>query len=378
MKFLSLFFCSFALTVATPLHAQMRGAWCASVHNLNFPSSPGLSAAQQRAEIITMLDTAQKCGLNAILFQVRPESDALYSSRIEPWSRYLTGKQGTSPGYDPLAFCIAQGRKRGIAVHAWLNPYRAVASAGKEVAANHISRRYPQYAYRVGSTIIMDPGAPEIQAHILAVVRDILSRYDVAGIHFDDYFYPYPNNGKVPHFPDDKTFAAYRAAGGKHADKGAWRRASVTSLIARTYQLVHAIKPEAKFGVSPFGIYASGVPAGIKAGVDQRNHLFCDSLTWLKMGIVDYLAPQLYWKDGGEQSFSTLLRWWRSSRANPRAIPIVPGIAIERLNSQRWPVTEISKQIQIERSTSRAAGFLLWDMRTLRRNTKGVQSVFTR
>jgi len=364
-----------ALFSLTSLHAEIRGAWVASVWNINFPSSSGLSVEKQKAEMIRLLDSAAAARLNTILFQVRPESDALYASRLEPWSRFLTGKQGVSPGYDPLAFCIAEARKRGIAVHAWINPYRAVASAGKDVASNHISRRYPQYAYRIGSVIMMDPGAPAVQKHILDVVRDILTRYDVAGIHFDDYFYPYPGNtGKLPNFPDDKTYQAYRATGGK-LDKAEWRRASVNTLIRRTHALVREVKPNAQFGVSPFGIYTKGTPKGIVAGVDQLNHLHCDSVSWLRNGTVDYLAPQLYWRDGGNQCFTTLLRWWRSPNVNPRRIPVIPGIAVERMRSQNWPRDEIAKKIRIERSTPPASGFFLYNIHDVVENTKGLRSV---
>src|ERR1700704_1646548 len=166
---------------------DFRGAWIASVHNINFPSSQGLSADAQKAQIVRLLEAAKRCHLNALMVQVRPESDALYPSRIEPWSRYLTGTQGGSPGYDPLAFFIAEAGKRGIEIHAWLNPYRAAANSSQPRAANHVSRRFPQYAYRVGSMLWMDPGAPAVQENIVNVVRDVVQRYEIAGIHFDDY-----------------------------------------------------------------------------------------------------------------------------------------------------------------------------------------------
>lgn len=358
-------------------HAEMRGAWIASVHNINFPSKPGLPAATQQAEIVRLLDAAKRAGLNAVLLQVRPESDALYASPIEPWSRYLTGSPGTSPGYDPLAFCIAEARKRGIEVHAWINPYRAVASAGRPVTSNHISRKFPQYAYRVGSVVFMDPGAPAVQNHILAVVRDLMTRYDLAGIHFDDYFYPYPDNkGRLPSFPDEKTYASYKAAGGK-LSKADWRRENVNTLIRKTGQLVRQTKPGAKFGVSPFGIYTKGVPSDVTAGVDQLNQLFSDPVRWMREGWIDYLAPQLYWKDGGKQSFTSLLRWWRSPSVNPRGIPIVPGIAVDRMSSHGWPSSEIGRQVGIERSMAprNGGGYLLWNIEAVKNNTKGVNSV---
>jgi len=365
-----------ACLCATAAFADFRGAWVASVHNINFPSSQGLSQEAQKAQIIRLLDAAKRCRLNALMVQVRPESDALYSSSLEPWSRFLTGTQGGSPGYDPLAFFIAEGRKRGIGIHAWLNPYRGAATSGNR-AENHITRRFPQYAYKVGSVVYMDPGAPEIQAHILRVVKDLLTRYDLAGIHYDDYFYPYPtDSGKTYPFPDDATYSAYRSRGGT-LGKADWRRENVNSLIRRTGELVHATRPGAKFGVSPFGIYQPGVPAGIKAGVDQYNQLFGDPVKWLGQGWVDYLAPQLYWREGGPQSFSALLKWWRGPQANPRGVPIFPGIAVDRLSEKGWPADEIAQQLRIERATGPRpqGGAIFWSMKPLLNNTKGVDAI---
>lgn len=360
------------------VRAEVRGAWIASVHNINFPSKKGLSPEAQKAEIVRLLDAARKANLNAVFFQVRPESDALYASRIEPWSRYLTGRQGTSPGFDPLAFAIAEGKKRGLGVHAWLNPYRANASASNPLASNHIARKYPQYAYRVGSGVWMDPGAPEVQNHIVAVVKDLLARYDLAGIHFDDYFYPYPDTkGHLPNFPDDKTYAAYRAKGGK-LPKADWRRDNVNSLIRKVHQAVKSAKSSTLFGVSPFGIYTKGAPPDVKAGVDQLNQLYCDSVRWMKEGWVDYLAPQLYWKEGGPQSFSSLLRWWRHPQVNPRGVLIIPGIAVDRMSAHGWPASEIATQLRIERTTSPRGqgGYILWNIASLRNNTKDILQIF--
>lgn len=357
--------------------ADMRGAWVATVHNINFPSKPGLSAAEQKAQIVGILNAAERARLNAIFFQARPESDALYDSRLEPWSRYLSGRQGVAPGFDPLAFCIAEARKRGIGVHAWLNPYRAAANASQPRTPNHISHRYPQYAHRIGNVLWMDPGARPVQDHILAVIRDLLTRYDLAGVHFDDYFYPYPpEKGSLPNFPDDKTYAAYRAGGGK-LDKPAWRRENVSSLIRRAGQTVRATRPGAVFGVSPFGIYRPGIPEGIKAGVDQYGQLFSDPVQWMREGAVDYLAPQLYWKEGGPQSFSRLLRWWRGPEANPRGVPILPGIAVDRMGSHGWPASEITTQLRIEKSTQPRGrgGFILWNIQPVKANTKGIASM---
>ncbi|MEX1119000.1 MAG: family 10 glycosylhydrolase [Terrimicrobiaceae bacterium] len=358
--------------------AEIRGAWITTVHNINFPSKKGLSAGEQKAQIIHLLDAARRARLNAVFFQARPESDAVYASKLEPWSRYLTGTQGSAPAFDPLAFCISEARKRGIVVHAWLNPYRAAANTSFPRTSNHISRRYPQYAYRVGSVLWMDPGAKPVQEHILAVVRDLLSRYDLAGIHFDDYFYPYPTpSGQLPNFPDDKTYAAYRASGGSLA-RGDWRRENVNSLVRQVGRTVRATKPGALFGISPFGIYRPGIPEGTKAGVNQYEQLFSDPVRWMREGSIDYLAPQLYWKEGGPQSFSLLLKWWRSPATNPRGVLVIPGIAVDRLTSHGWPSSEIATQLRLEQTIQPRGqgGYILWNIKAIRENTKGVASLF--
>lgn len=365
------------LTAASLAHGEFRGAWISSVYNINFPSAPGLSVKTQKAQAVRLLDAAKIAGLNAVMIQVRPESDALYDSKLEPWSRYLTGTQGRSPGYDPLAFFIAEARKRGIEVHAWLNPYRAAANASQPRTSNHISKRYPQFAYKIKNTLWMDPGAPAVQKHIVNVVRDLASRYSIAGIHLDDYFYPYPaDSGATYPFPDDATYAAYRSSGGT-LSRADWRRNNVNSLIRSISKAVHAEKSNIKFGVSPFGIYTKGSPPDVKAGVDQYNQLYSDPLTWMREGWIDYLAPQLYWADHGPQSFSSLLRWWRSPQVNPRGVQVWPGIAVDRLTSHGWTASEISNQLGLEKTIAPRGhgGFLLWNIDPIAKNTKGITPV---
>lgn len=355
--------------------AEFRGAWVSSVYNINFPAKAGLSADAQKANAIRLLDAAKSAGLNAVFFQVRPESDALYESKLEPWSRYLTGAQGRSPGYDPLAFFIAEAKKRGIQVHAWLNPYRAAASAGDAKSPDHISRKFPQYAYKIRSVLFMDPGAAPVRQQIVAVAKDLLRRYDLAGIHLDDYFYPYPpESGSPTPFPDDATYGAYRSSGGK-LSKADWRRENVNALIRDLSAAVHSTKPGAKFGVSPFGIYTKGVPPDVKAGVDQLNDLYSDPVRWMREGWVDYLVPQLYWAEDSPQRFSSLLRWWRGPEANPRGVPVWPGIAVDRMISHGWSSAEIARQLALEKSIGQHGGFVLWNIGPIEKNTKGIVSV---
>jgi uncharacterized lipoprotein YddW (UPF0748 family) len=352
-----------------------RAAWIASVFNLNFPSAPGLSAATQKRELIDLLDTAKKYRLNAVFFQVRPEGDALYASTLEPWSRYLTGVQGRSPGFDPLAFLIEEGKIRGVAVHAWINPFRAAASQGKPRAVGHMAQQLKQFCYPVYTSLWMDPGAIEVQDHVVRVVRDIVRRYAVAGIHLDDYFYPYPKDYKHPvYFPDGKTYKKYTEAGGL-LSRADWRRRNVNQLILRLHRMIRAEAPAMRFGISPFGIYTQGQPSTVKVELDQYQQLYADPVQWMKEGSVDYLVPQLYWRDKSEQSFSALLAWWRSPAVNPQGVPIYPGIAVERLGGGfNWPVSEIARQLELEQKIGPrpGVGMVFWNIKPLQRNQKGV------
>jgi uncharacterized lipoprotein YddW (UPF0748 family) len=353
----------------------LKGAWVASVYNLNFPSKSGLSVETQKAQIRKIIDVAARSGLNALMVQVRPECDALYSSSIEPWSRFLTGTQGVSPGYDPLAYFIEEGKREGIAIHAWINPFRAATNFAEPRSSNHISREFGGYVCRIGNSLWLDPGEPAVREHIVEVVRDILRRYAVSGVILDDYFYPYPSRSYARgSFPDHSSFSKY----GGGMEKDDWRRQNVNRLIRELHQAMKEIRPTALFGVSPFGVYRRGFPADVIVELDQFNDLYADPVNWLKHGLVDYLSPQLYWRDKSAQSFSTLLRWWRSPQVNPLRIPIYPSIALDRLGgSYRWPSSEIASQLAIEEATKPrySGGFLLWNMGPLMENEKGVAVV---
>jgi uncharacterized lipoprotein YddW (UPF0748 family) len=366
-------------TLAAPLPAQeMRAAWVASVFNLNFPSQPGLPAARQQAEIIAILETARAARLNALMIQVRPEGDALYRSALEPWSRSLTGVQGRDPGYDPLEVFLREGARRGIAIHAWINPYRAAANASQARAASHVSKRFPGHVHKVRSLLWCDPGSAEIQRHTLAVVADLVRRYPLAGLHLDDYFYPYPVDASKPEtFPDGATYAAYRRGGGRLA-LADWRRENVNQLVKGIAGTVRRERPGCRFGISPFGIYTKGHPANVEVRLDQYHQLYADPVKWLREGWVDYLAPQLYWRNDSPQSFGKLLWWWRHPRTNPRRVPIYPGIAVDRLGgSHNWPLAEIELQLRLQRQVKPASGFILYNIKPLQQNAKNVRAAVT-
>ena len=280
--------------VAEPEY-EFRGAWVASVTNIDWPSSKGLSTSAQQAELIKILDTLVELRMNAIVLQVRPEGDAFYASNVgEPWSRYLSGTQGVAPNpyYDPLTFAVTEAHKRGIELHAWFNPYRAGMSNSPQLSSTHMAVVYKQYAYPYGTYLWMDPGAAAVQNRTYDCILDVVRRYDIDAVHFDDYFYPYPVSGQE--FPDSATYQAYRNSGGG-LSLDDWRRDNVNKLINRLYTGIHAAKPHVKFGISPFGIYRPGIPPGI-VGFDQFGDLYADPKLWIERGWVDYLAPQLYWR----------------------------------------------------------------------------------
>jgi len=371
-------FLCFSFFLVQICHAEFRAAWVATVFNINYPSSAGLSVAEQKRELLRLIDTAKGLGLNALVFQVRPEADALYQSSLEPWSRFLTGTQGRSPGFDPLAFLITEAHKRGIEVHAWFNPFRAASDFSKPRAPSHVYNKLKPYIYRVNNTLWMDPGSSAVHDHVVGVVVDVVTRYDIDGVHFDDYFYPYPiKAGQSTPFPDERTFREYVSKGGK-LSRANWRRDNVNRFIERIHKSIKAQKPSVQFGVSPFGIYTKGQPTTVKVELDQLNEIYSDPKKWLIEGWVDYLAPQLYWMDKSPQSFSELLKWWRSKETNPRRIPIYPGIAVARLNTpHNWPAAEISKQVRITRQIDGGAdnGYLFWNIANLTKNRKGIADI---
>jgi len=304
-------------SVAVGHERELRGAWISTVFNGTWPSTTGLSEGASKAELTAILDAFVSARMNAVFFQVRPESDAVYASALEPWSRFLTGKQGQDPGWDPLAFVVEEGHRRGLEVHAWMNPYRGLTNFKVEAAPSHITKTLASAVRPYGNLLWMDPGVAEVRARVIAVVQDILTRYDVDGIHFDDYFYPYPVKDQT--FDDSTTYAAYTKGGGA-LSKDDWRRHNVDELIRETSEAVTKTRPNARFGVSPFGIYRPGMPPGI-TGLDAYAVLYCDPVRWMNEAWVDYLAPQLYWPTTQTaQAFGKLLTWWAGIAKPGRSI----------------------------------------------------------
>jgi uncharacterized lipoprotein YddW (UPF0748 family) len=362
-----------------PMPREARGVWVASVSNMDWPSRPGLSTDSQQAELRAILDRVRQLRMNLVILQVRPAGDALYASSLEPWSEYLTGTMGKAPEpfYDPLAFAVQEAHARGLELHAWFNPYRARhPSAKSELAASHISRARPDLVRTYGTHLWMDPGEPAVQEHSLRVILDVIRRYDVDGIHIDDYFYPYREyaSGKLIDFPDEPSWTRYVNAGGTLA-RADWRRANVDQFIERLFKEVRATKPTVKFGISPFGIWRPGYPASV-SGLDAYVELYADSRKWLNNGWLDYFAPQLYWQIAApQQSYQALLEWWVSENKFNRHI--WPGNAAYRVRNDRqnWPPEEIAHQVALTRANRGASGNIHFNMGTLLRDQGGVSSV---
>lgn len=352
---------------------ELRGVWVASVGNINFPSAKGLSVAEQQAELTAMLDATAAAGLNAVFLQVRPESDALYASTLEPWSRYLTGTQGGDPGHDPLAFALTQAHARGLELHAWFNPYRAAATASAEFADNHVSKQLPEYAYVYGTALWMDPGAAAVQDRLVAVIADVVTRYDIDGVHFDDYFYPYPNGEP---FPDDATYGAYQAGGGS-LGRADWRRDNVNRMVQRVGETVAQLRPAVRFGVSPFGIYRPGMPRGIE-GLDQYAEIYADPVKWMQEGWLDYLAPQLYWPTTKQaQAYGPLIEWWSGIAVGGRHV--FAGNYLSKLGSDDvWTLDEFLAQIALGRGyyAQGSRGNIFFHVGPILNNQDSVADVF--
>jgi uncharacterized lipoprotein YddW (UPF0748 family) len=354
---------------------EFRAAWVATVNDIDWPSRPGLPVETQKQELLAIMDRAAQLNLNAIIFQVRPACDAFYDSKIEPWSPFLTGTMGRAPlpYYDPLALAIAEAHRRGLELHAWFNPFRASHPAAKSpISANHVSRLHPGYVRQYGQYLWLDPGEPEAREYSLRVVMDVVNRYDIDGVQFDDYFYPYKDKdsqGRDIPFPDDASWRRFGAS--SHLDRDDWRRENVNDFVSRVYESIKNAKPWVKFGISPFGIWETGHPAQIK-GSSSFDMLYCDSRKWLASGWLDYCSPQLYWQiQPPAQSYPVLLKWWEQQ--NTRNRHLWPGLNAIKVGDG-WKSGEIVDQIRITRSQSANPGNVLYSMKALLENRGGLDN----
>jgi len=347
---------------------EFRAVWVATVDNIDWPSRPGLSVSDQKSEMRDILDKARMMNLNAIVFQVRPAADALYASTLEPWSYYLTGENGEAPKpfYDPLAFAVEEAHRRGMELHAWFNPYRAYhPTAPDSLSGSHIRTKMPESVHTYGALQWMDPGSPQATEHSLAVIMDVVERYDIDGVHLDDYFYPYPVDdpeGNRVEFPDSAFYKIY----GDGLSRSDWRRRNVDNLVSRIYSGIKERKPWVLFGISPFGIWRPNNPEGI-TGFDAYENLYADAKKWLNEGWVDYFTPQLYWAiDSSGQPYSELLDWW--IKENGAGRHMWPGLFTSRIileGNSHWEPEEIVAQVKQTRLAAGATGNIHFSMRAL-------------
>ena len=362
---LSLFILNSSVIAQSSPKRELRSAWLSTFLNLDWPSTSGRNVQEVKDSVVKLLDMHQQTGINAIYFQVRNECDAVYQSTLEPWSASVTGAQGIAPaaGFDPLQFMIDECRKRGIEIHAWFNPYRAVNNYSNigSYTSSHVSKTHPEWLLAQGSLRILNPGIPAVRDYVISIVMDVLRRYDVDGIHYDDYFYPYPGAGNTnSRFNDNSTFATYPRGFSNQND---WRRDNVNLFIQRSYDSIKTVKPWVKFGVSPFGIWRnqnSDATGSATTGLQSYSEIYADTKKWLQQGWVDYVTPQIYWSIGNNNAdYGVLLPWWNNN-ANGRHVYI--GQALYKINADldndyRWNnSSQINNQIRLNRKYSNVLG----------------------
>ena len=369
---------------------DLRGVFVASVAGIDWPTNRMATVAVQQAELITILDNLKANGYNTVFLQVRPESDALYASTIEPWSYWLTGMQGTAPIplWDPLAFAITEAHNRGLDLHAWLNPYRVKQTSAMVLAANNVSVLHPTWTFQAKlnatdtalSLKMLNPGIPDVRTYLVSIIQDIASRYDIDGIHFDDYFYPY--SGMESPAQDVQTYNDFNPT--NISNIADWRRNNVNMMIGSVYDAIQIINTNYNkniiFGVSPFGIWKSGTPAGI-SGNSSYSGQFCDPIAWLNAEKVDYLAPQLYWKIGGSQDYVALSKWWNDQvKLKNKQLYVSQAyykIPITTINTNNWEATEIQNQIIQNRVPNMDATFgqIAFSYQQIKDNKKSINTL---
>jgi uncharacterized lipoprotein YddW (UPF0748 family) len=356
-----------------PPKREFRGVWVATVANIDWPSRPGLDVERQKKELLEILDEHQKSKMNAILFQIRPAADAFYGRGRESWSRFLTGRQGTAPEpyYDPLEFAIEEAHKRGMELHAWINPYRATTDlVNAHISPDHITRQKPEWFFSYGGKKLFNPGLPQVREYITGVVVDIVRNYDVDGIHFDDYFYPYPEPGRP--LPDQATFHQFGSGFDNIQD---WRRNNVDVLIEMLAQSIRKEKKHVKFGISPFGIWRnrSSHPEGSEStGLEGYNALYGDARKWMEKGWLDYINPQVYFPFFYRPApYEKLVDWW-SNNAYGKHVYIGHGVYRVIENKPDWRnKSQLPDQVRYLRKNNRVQGSVYFSSKSLTNNLGG-------
>jgi uncharacterized lipoprotein YddW (UPF0748 family) len=344
---------------------EMRGVWVASVANRDWPSKPGLTAAEQRAELIAILDRAVHSRLNAVMFQVRPTADALWQSPYEPWSQVLTGTQGQDPGWDPLGTAVKEAHARGLELHAWFNPYRIANHTDvTKLVASHPARRHPDWVVTYGGKLYYNPGLPRVRAFVQDAMLDAVRKYPVDAVHFDDYFYPYPAAGQT--FDDDAAYVRY---GKGFPDRAAWRRNNIDKLVREMAARIKQTRPGTRFGISPFAVWRNAAtdPLGsdTRAGVQTYDDLHADTRKWVRENWIDYIAPQIYWNIGfAAADYAKLVPWW-SEVARGTGTQVYVGEALYKAGdpaqSAAWQdVAELSRHLTLAKDHPQVRGHVFF------------------
>jgi uncharacterized lipoprotein YddW (UPF0748 family) len=355
---------------------EFRGIWIATVENIDFPSNKFLSSEKQKKEFLSIIDRLKNNKFNAVFVQIRPSCDAFYESSLEPWSEWLSGKQGRSPSpdYDPLKFIIEECHKRGIEIHAWFNPFRSVLNVNtSSISPQHVSQRHPEWNVDYGNYKWLNPGIPAVREYVLRVIMDVVRRYHIDGVHFDDYFYPYKVKNRK--FNDEKSFIQF-SRGIRNLND--WRRDNINLFVKSISDSIHKFKPGLKFGISPFGIWKnkSSDPVGSKTnGTESFNTTFSDSRKWLKEGWIDYLVPQVYWHIGNVRAdYKILADWWNDNSFGKN---IYLGESIYRLESDKhiaWSsASQIPNQIILNRRLNNIKGNVFFNTSSLLKNPLGLE-----
>jgi uncharacterized lipoprotein YddW (UPF0748 family) len=347
---------------------ETRAAWIATVDNIDWPSRPGLPPSDQQQEYRALLDDLRQHGLNTVIVQVRPTADAMWPSPYEPWSHWLTGVQGKDPGYDPLAFLVEEAHARGLKFHAWFNPFRVSKQADvAKLVAEHPARQHPDWVFEYGGQLYYDPGEPAVREFVTQVVIDVAQRYAIDGVHFDDYFYPYPVQGAQ--IPDGETFNAHGAGVGNVGD---WRRQNVDRLVAGVSERLAALNRDVEFGISPFGIWrnrATDPRGSATSGLQSYDATYADSYAWVRNGWVDYIAPQVYWEIGHPAAdYAALVPWWAEAVAGTRVELYMGQAAYKVGSSPAWDDGELADHLALNREHAEVRGDVFFSARSLSTN----------
>ncbi|NKZ08462.1 glycoside hydrolase family 10 protein [Actinomadura latina] len=362
--------CSQVAAPGDSRHRQLRGMWIATVGGIDWPKDTGDSAAQQKKQFTALLDTAESMNMNAVFVQIRPNSDAFYDSPYEPWSQWITGTQGKDPGYDVLAFMLKEAHARNLEFHAWFNPYRVSRQDDvKKLSPKSPARQHPDWVRKYGTGLWYDPGLPQVRDLAAKAVMDVVDKYDIDAVHFDDYFYPYPEDGD---FPDGAAYKAY----GKGMDRGDWRRANVDALVESLSEKIHDAKPWVRFGISPFGVWRnkSSDPAGSPTrALQSYDDIYADTRKWIKKGWIDYVTPQLYWPIGDPRAdYAKLVAWW-AGQVKGTGVQLTIGQGAYRVGADAaWKdPAEMSRHLTVNAKYPQVRGDVFFSASDIAANRRG-------